>query len=107
VTPFELGKIDWLTLIVSSTVNPVFEEIFVCAYIISALRKPLGINLAVAVSVAIRAAYHTYQGAPGFFYAALVGVIFGVWFASTNRLWPVILAHIVWDFIPLLPGVLQ
>lgn len=105
--PPESGEIGWITLLLACIINPVFEELFVCAYVISSLRKPLGTGIAVAVSVAIRAAYHTYQGAPGFFAMGVMGIIFGIWFARTNRLWPLIIAHAVMDFVPLVSGTLE
>jgi uncharacterized protein len=93
--------LHWAALIAVCIVNPVFEEFLVCAYIVTALQRPLGAGLAVAVSVAIRAAYHTYQGVGGFFYAALIGLIFALWFVRTRQLWPPIVAHAVLDFLPM------
>ena len=87
-------------VIAVSIVNPIFEELFVCGYVISALRERdpwLGIN----VSVAIRLAYHLYQGALATISIVPSGLILGIWYARTGRLWPVIVAHALWDFLPL------
>jgi len=103
--PFAPG-LDWPTLIAACIVNPVFEEWLVCAYIISAIRRPLGLGLAIAVSVSIRAAYHTYQGPVGFIYAFAIGLIFAIWFVRTRQLWPLVVAHGALDFIGLLDSAL-
>ena len=88
-------------VIAVSIVNPIFEELFVCGYVISALRERdpwLGIH----VSVAIRLLYHLYQGALAAISIVPSGLILGIWYARTGRLWPVIVAHALWDFLPLL-----
>ncbi len=53
------------TVAITSLVNSVFEEVFVCAYVISALQEKRGLAVAVNVSVALRVTYHLYQGALG------------------------------------------
>ena len=91
-------------VIAVSIVNPIFEELFVCGYVIAALRDRdpwLGIH----VSVAIRLLYHLYQGALAAINIVPSGLILGIWYARTGRLWPVIVAHALWDLLPLLPYV--
>jgi len=84
-----------------SLLNPVFEEVFVCGYVITALKGKRGLFFAVNVSMAIRLVYHLYQGASGVVSIIPLGLIFAYWFARTGRLWPVIVAHAVMDFIGL------
>jgi len=84
-------------------VNPLFEEFFVDAYLITSLTKQ-GTKLAtaVAVGIVIRLLYHGYLGAV---VAPLVlipmGLIFGYAFARQRRVWPVAIAHAVTDFASL------
>jgi membrane protease YdiL (CAAX protease family) len=85
-----------------SVLNPVFEELFVCGYIIAALRKRRSIYFAINTSVAIRLAYHLYQGTVGVISIIPIGLIFAYWFARTGRLWPVVVAHAVMDFLSLM-----
>src|SRR5262245_14933292 len=40
--------------------NPIFEEVFVCSYVIGALKERRGPWTAINVSVAIRLIYHLY-----------------------------------------------
>jgi membrane protease YdiL (CAAX protease family) len=83
-------------------VNPVFEEVFVCGYVIAALKRDGDPWLAINVSVAIRLSYHLYQGALGVISVIPMGLLFAYWFARTGRLWPLIIAHTVFDLIALL-----
>lgn len=93
------------TVVLVSLLNPVFEEVFVCAYVISAVRERRGIVFAVNLSVALRLSYHLYQGAVGVVGIVPLGLVFGYWYARTGRLWPVIVAHAVFDFVALWPYV--
>ncbi len=94
-----------LNIVLISIVNPLFEEVFVCGYVITALQPRLGMPTAVNISVGIRVFYHLYQGAIGVIGIVPMGLIFGYWFGRTGRLWPLIVAHAVGDVAGLLPYV--
>jgi len=89
------------TVLIVSVLNPLFEEIFVCGYVIAALFKSRNVSFAVNVSVGIRLAYHLYQGGVGVVSIIPLGFIFAYWYARTGRLWPVIVAHGIFDFLGL------
>jgi membrane protease YdiL (CAAX protease family) len=89
------------TVLLVSTINPLFEEIFVCGYVISALARTRGLSFAINVSKAVRLAYHLYQGTAGVVNIIPLGFIFAYWYARTGRLWPVIVAHALFDFLAL------
>ena len=93
-------------MIAVSLINPVFEEVFVCGYVITALRKSRNPWAGVHVSVAIRLLYHVYQGAIAAIGVAPFGLIMALWYRRTGRLWPVIAAHAATDFAALLRFVL-
>jgi len=95
------GHFDWSTILAVSIVNPVFEELFVCGYVITALKERFGATTAVNVSAGIRVFYHFYQGAQAVVGITPMALLFGYWFARTGRLWPLILAHALQDFIGL------
>jgi membrane protease YdiL (CAAX protease family) len=84
-----------------SIVNPVFEELIVVGFVIEALRKRFGLAVAVNTSIAIRMLYHLYQGPMAFIVFAAIGLVFTFWYVRTGRLWPLIVAHMVLDFIGL------
>ncbi|KAF1705914.1 CPBP family intramembrane glutamic endopeptidase [Pseudoxanthomonas sacheonensis] len=96
------GRLSLSAVVVLSIINPIFEEVFVCAYVIRALERTRSQAFAVNISVAIRASYHLYQGPVGTIWVILVGLIFGWWFARTGRLWPAIIAHGLVDLLALM-----
>lgn len=84
-----------------SLVNPWYEELLVCAYVIEALRKRFGLQAAVHASIAIRLSYHLYQGPAAFLVFAVFGLAVTLFYVKTGRLWPVIVAHALLDFLAL------
>ncbi len=89
------------TVLIVSILNPIFEEVFVCGYIITALRKMRSISFAINMSIGIRLVYHLYQGSVGVIGIIPLGFIFAYWYAKTGRLWPVVIAHGLIDFLGL------
>jgi len=51
----------------------------------------------------LRLSYHLYQGAQGVVSIVPLGLVFTLWFARTGQLWPVIVAHAIFDFAALVP----
>jgi membrane protease YdiL (CAAX protease family) len=93
------GGFGLATVIVASIVNPIFEETFVSGYVISVLKERADVSTAITISTAIRLLYHLYQGPIAFAGIIPVGLVFAWWYARTGRLWPVIVAHGLGDFI--------
>lgn len=95
--PLSAGSLSLPSVIAVSVLNPIFEEVFVCGYVISAMVKRDEAWLGIHISIAVRVMYHLYQGAAA---AGLIpiGLVFGYWFARTGRLWPVVIAHGLLDF---------
>ena len=89
------------TIVATALINPVFEEVFVCGYVVSSLRDRLGLANAVNISAGIRVAYHLYQGPLGLLSTTPFALISAIWFARTNRLAPLIFGHALIDFIGL------
>lgn len=95
------GTLDLPTVLVASVVNPVFEETLVCGYVMTSLKSATTPATAVSVSAAIRLLYHLYQGPLAAFGVLPVGLVFTWWYAHTRRLWPIVIAHAILDFIGL------
>jgi len=95
------GKLGLASIAAVSIFNPVFEEVFVCGYIVTAVAKRRNMWTAINISVAIRVLYHLYQG-PAAGAIVPVGLVFACWYAWTGRLWPVVIAHSILDFVGLL-----
>ena len=89
------------TVLAVSVINPIFEEVFVCGYIVTALKKFRSVTFAINVSIAIRLAYHLYQGVIGVISIVPLGFLFTYWFARTGRIWPLIVAHGIFDYFGL------
>jgi membrane protease YdiL (CAAX protease family) len=96
------GPLNFLTVAAVSIVNPIFEELFVCAYVISALKEKRGAAFAMNASIALRVTYHLYTGVVGVLLIAPVALLFSYWYVRSGRLWPLIVAHGLLDFIALM-----
>ncbi len=90
------------TIFAVSLLNPVFEEVFACAFVVSSLKDRRGFWFAVNASIAIRLSYHLYQGPAGIVSIIPFGFLFAFWYARTGRLWPIIIAHAMYDLLGLM-----
>jgi membrane protease YdiL (CAAX protease family) len=95
------GQVGLLMSLALSIVNGTFEEIFVCAYVVSAWRGPSMWN-AITASAFLRLAYHLYQGPMVVVWIGPLGLIFAWYYATRGRIWPLIAAHVLLDFVGLL-----
>ena len=95
-------NLDLPLMLAVSIVNPLFEELFTCGYVMTALKERRGILMAINVSVAVRLFYHLYQGPLGVLRIMPMGLIFSYWYARTGKLWPLIVAHALADIVGLL-----
>jgi uncharacterized protein len=89
---FHLGPI-----IAMSVLNPIYEELFVCGYLITVLTPARGIWFAANASIGLRLVYHLYQGPLSVVFILPLGILFAAWFARTRQLWPLVVAHGVFD----------
>jgi membrane protease YdiL (CAAX protease family) len=96
---FTSPGVGFWTAASTSFVNGMFEELFVCGYVIAALKDRAPPWTAINISVGIRLLYHLYLGPLGMIFVVLVGVSFGYWYAQRGRLWPLIVAHAVLDYM--------
>ncbi|MYN42408.1 CPBP family intramembrane metalloprotease [Duganella sp. FT109W] len=90
------GQRSMSALLLLSLVNGVYEEVFLLAFLQRGLRR-LGGSNAVGVVLLVRMLYHTYQGPLGLLSVAFFGLVVGVYYWRSGRLFPVIVAHIVAD----------
>jgi membrane protease YdiL (CAAX protease family) len=89
------------TIAAVSIINPLFEELLVLGYVVQSMRKRFGLVTAVNVSLAIRLAYHLYEGPLGIIPIAIFGLVATLVFVRGGRLWPVIVMHGICDFLAL------
>ncbi|PPK61739.1 CPBP family intramembrane metalloprotease [Actinokineospora auranticolor] len=102
VAPSTLDDSWWrpvaLTLLAAG--NAWAEEVLVVGYLITRLRH-LGLkeNGSLVFAAVLRGSYHLYQGFGGFLGNVVMGLVFGRVWQRTNRLWPLVIAHTLLDFI--------
>ena len=95
-------ELSLLVVVAVSVINPIFEETFVCGYVIAALKERPDPWTGINVSVAIRLLYHLYQGRMALLGIVPIGLIYAIWYTRTGRLWPLIVAHTVQDIAALI-----
>jgi uncharacterized protein len=96
------GALNPVLVALLSVVNPIFEEGFLCGFMITALKGRTHPLVAAAASVTIRTIYHAYQGPLGIISVLPFGIVLTLCYLRWGRLWPLIVAHICGDFLPLM-----
>lgn len=97
------GDVTLPFILAVSLINPVFEEFLGSGYVITMLSQ-FGMWPAVLSSALLRACLHLYQGDFQAVVIFALGVIFGLTYSHWRRLWPLIVAHALMDFLGLLHG---
>ena len=96
VVPTTLTDTWWRipVLILAAFANGWAEEVIVVGYLLTRLRElGVGGTRALAYSSVLRGAYHLYQGFSAGLGNIAMGVVFGVVWRRSGRLWPLIVAH--------------
>jgi membrane protease YdiL (CAAX protease family) len=102
IFPAARSLVDWGLLVVSSCCNGFTEELVMRAYLIPRLERLLrGTWRALVCTTVLFAAYHAYQGASGVLSALIGGLLYGLVFCRTRRIWPVGGAHALGDIMAL------
>jgi len=87
-----------------SLINPFFEETLVLGYVFVSVERLSDSWTALLISVVIRTLYHLYQGPAGMVGVFSMGVLFAYSFHKTRELWPMLVAHSLWNFMTLTAG---
>jgi membrane protease YdiL (CAAX protease family) len=98
----QLNSLSLSAVLLISVVNPIFEELFLCGYLLSFRQKIMHPYSLVFFSVAIRVSYHLYQNWFVLLHIIPFGIISAIWFLRTKRIWPIIMIHQLIDFFGLL-----
>lgn len=93
--------VTWSSTIPAMVVNGLYEEVFLMGYLTRGMRR-YGASTAIGITLFVRVLYHSYQGPVGVVSVLLCGLLFGLYFQRTNRLFPLVFAHIVIDLIAFL-----
>jgi len=85
-------------LLLDAFQNGAAEEIVVLAFVLTRLRQLGWSNeRAVLASALLRGTYHLYQGWGGFAGNFVMGLVFGILYQRTRRVWPFLIAHSLLD----------
>jgi len=90
-----------LTTILFQFLNPFFEELIVRAYLMTEIKfLTKSTAYAILASTILQTSYHFYQGTPAAVAHGVAFLMFSIFYAKTNRIMPVILAHLYADVNP-------
>lgn len=98
---FSTAEVSLIAIVLLAIVNGTFEEVFLLGVLVRGLRR-FGLPVAIGLSLLVRVFYHLYQGPEGAVWVAAFGLTLTLAYVVTRRLWPSVLAHILWDIVPLL-----
>jgi len=91
------GGIFFMTILFQF-LNPFFEELIVRAYVMTEVKQLTNnTTKAIIISTLLQTSYHFYQGGPVAFGYMAIFLIFSIFYAKTNRITPIILAHLYYD----------
>jgi membrane protease YdiL (CAAX protease family) len=89
-----ISIVTWLAIIV----NPFFEEIVLRAYLMTMVKQLTNSTvIAISASAVIEAIPHLYQGVPSMISLFGLFLFYSIYYAKTNRIFPLILAHLYSD----------
>lgn len=94
------GTPSWWVVALVSTVNPVAEEFLYLGFITNVVKSG-GFQAALIAGILARASIHVYQGPVGIVSSIAVGLVFGMYYLRSGRIWPVVLAHGLADLLAL------
>ena len=59
-----------------------------------------GLSVAIGFPLLVRVLCHLYQGPMGVLWILAFGLLFSLSYVRRPVLWPLVLAHILWDIVP-------
>ena len=98
---FSFDEVSAGAKVALAVVNGTYEEVFLLGVLVRGLRG-FGLSLAIGLPLLVRVLYHLYQGPLGVVFVATVGLAMTLSFILTRKLWPAVLAHMLWDIVPTL-----
>lgn len=96
----EEAKLTLPVILLVAMVNGLYEEVFLMGFLLRGLRG-FGLSTALGAMLLVRVLYHLYQGPVGALWVLVCGLVFGLYYIRSNRLWPPVFAHMLLDILPL------
>jgi len=89
-------------LILLGLINPIWEEALETGYFVQSLQR-YGMWSAVLAGAFFRAFLHAYHGIAALIIIFPIGLIFGFVYWKWRRLWPLYVAHVLFDLVAFFP----
>ena len=87
-----------IAMLPATIASVAFQELLTRGYLMGRLRELTNTWwIPVLASTVLFGAWHLYQGPIGIFETALIGFVFGLVYMRTERIWPMIIAHFVFN----------
>lgn len=99
MTEFSYSGSTMTGIVPFAMVNGTFEEVFLLGVLTRGLRG-YGLSIAIGLPLLVRVLYHLYQGPLGTIWVLAFGLTFAFAYVRHQKLWPPVLAHILWDIVP-------
>jgi membrane protease YdiL (CAAX protease family) len=98
---WDRGSAVGLLLLAAACLSTGFvEELVIRGYLLTRLERLFrSTGLAILSTTVLFAGCHAYQGARGLVGAAAAGLVYAIAFRLLRRLWPVCIAHALWNFV--------
>ncbi len=96
-----LTAVSLPVVLLAAVVNGSYEEVLLLGFLLRGLRG-WGLATALGAMLLVRVLYHTYQGPLGATWMLALGLLFGLAYLRSGRLWAPVCAHIVLDVAPFL-----
>lgn len=93
------SRLSMPVIIAFALVNATFEEVFFMGVLVRGLRSH-GLSIAIGLPLLMRVLGHLYQGPMGVLWILAFGLLFSICYVRRPVLWPLVLAHILWDIYP-------
>lgn len=93
------SRLSMPVIIAFAFVNATFEEVFFMGVLVRGLRSH-GLSIAIGLPLLMRVLGHLYQGPVGVVWILAFGLLFSICYVRRPVLWPLVLAHILWDIYP-------
>jgi membrane protease YdiL (CAAX protease family) len=97
-----ISRVSLPLLVLTLAINPVFEEMVETGYFVRSLER-YGMWSAVLASSLFRAFLHAHLGVNAIVVVFPIGLIFGFVYWRWRRLWPLVVAHVLFDAYALFP----
>jgi len=98
VRDYRISFVSWTAVALFAVVNGIFEETVESGYFIQSLQR-YGMWTAVLASAGFRAFVHAYLGVTALTIILPFGLVFGFIYWKWRRLWPLFIAHMIFDFV--------